>query len=257
MTVTVRLIATAASMVALAVVVGAAPPQPGDAKVAGVFDRLEQNLLRTLSVADVLGPGREELVVLMRKYPRSARSWQLSPALASDMAPDDVVRFVTRRADSALACGVAYMSQVDLSTSADEGASPVEAQRVLAQFWNGPPREGRLRLDPGCARFVDDDGQPQTLSTRSDLEAFDKLMARFQPAAVRALRDRVDSPRLKGNLDYLHREFGGAPDREPQMEAVLGYTKQQVFSRQVLTLRAFVTTSGETTKVILLVPLSV
>jgi len=136
---------------------------------------------------------------------------------------------------------------------------------VTQRLWKGGLTEGRLRLSVGCNVLLDGDGQPASLTTKEDVSASDRLMQRsLHPTSRQQLFEAALEPhlqsqaeiRLKTNVDHIKREYGSSPDRQPELEAILGHEQTQVFSRQVLTFEAFIARTGDVDRLILLVPLS-
>lgn len=253
-----RLVVLSSVMLLTALDLRAVQPQAdAGARVVQAFDALETQLLETPDVSKPLASGRDELVLLIQKYPRAARSWQLSPSLAREMKPEEIFALVTTRANSLLACGTAAMAQWDLRKDAAPAAAQAEIPPMAPRMWKGAP-DSPLRITPDCAKVVNADGQPVTLSTRADLDAVRALMARFdQVTAAREVSQAKRAPLFGANLEYLRKEYGGAPEREPKIEALVGSPTKPVFSRQVLMFRAFILSTGTEDKLILLVPLSV
>lgn len=259
----------AAPIVALVVVDCAA--QTLDTNVA--FDRLESEWLERLSVAESLSPGREDLALLMRKDPSVARSWQLEPSAAASMTTDEIFQFVVSRANAMLACRVAQLARKELQPPpADPAAAQSPDQTAAAsgalvsqRLWKNNLVEDRFRLSPGCNVLLNDEGQPATLATKQDVSSASRLMNRairstsrqqlFEAALEPTARAGAEA-RLTANVAYLRREYGGAPDRQPELEDILGRGGTQVFSRQVLVFEAFLSVTGNTNRLILVVPLS-
>ena len=248
-----------------ALVVAAQAPQ--ETRVSLAFDRLETDFLERLDVSESLTPGREDLALLVRKDAAVSRSWQLEPSLATTMTTEEIFRFVIARANALLACRVAQLAQKDLEApprSVERANAPTGAS-VSRQLWKDGLTEGRLSLSPGCNVLLDPDGQPASLTTKEDVSLSDRLMNRsFHPKSRKQLFEAALEPRfqpdadaqLKANLDYLRREYGGPAERQPEIEAIVGRKDTQVFSRQLLMFEAFISTTGNSDRLILLVPLS-
>jgi hypothetical protein len=239
---------------------GLGAPQSPDVlkRVDASFDKLEARLIEQPDVTGPLTPGREQLAFLIKKYPRAARSWQLSPSLAVNMTTDEIFRFVTWRANSILACGTAALSREELRK---EGRSAGDADSELPlapSFWEGPTIEGPIRISPDCSKLLDEGGQPYTVATRADLQACEMLLKRFNRSKSPILPTTpAASQRLRRNLEYLRSEQGGRPEPEPRIEGVIREPTSHVFSRQVFVFRAFMKSTATEETLVLLVPLSV
>jgi hypothetical protein len=256
---------------------GAAAQTPLETRVSQAFDRLETDFLERLNVSESLSPGREDLAVLVRKDSGLSRAWQLEPSLAAAMTTDEIFRFVVSRANAFLVCRVAQLARKDLEAprSAERAAPAASATgpqdqdaagAVVAQrLWKDGLAEGPLRLSPGCHVLLDRDDQPASLMTKEEVALSGRLMDRsLHPTSRKQLFEAVLEPRfqqnaearLRANLDYLRREYGGPPERQPEIEAILERKLTQVFSRQVLFFEAFIASTGNVDRLILLVPLS-
>jgi hypothetical protein len=267
----------AVPVVALVACVGAA--QTPESRVNLAFDKLESEWLERLNVSESLSPGREDLALLMRKDASVARSWQLETSVAATMTTDEIFQFVVSRANAMLACRVAQLARKDLrapSLPSGRGAPASAAGRsdqttaasgalITQRLWRNNLVEDGLRLSAGCNVLLNEEGQPATLATRQEVSSAGRLMNRaIRPTSRRQLFEAVLEPsaqasaeaQLKANVDYLRHEYGGPPDRQPDMEAILGRSGTQVFSRQVLVFEAFLSVTGSTDRLILVVPLS-
>lgn len=249
-----------------ALTLGIAAQTPRETRVNTAFDRLETDFIERLDVSESLSSGREDLALLIRKGAAVGRSWQLEPSVTAMLTTDEIFRFVVARANALLACRLAQLAGRDLAATPPQGtgrgASDVS---VSERLWRGSLTEGNFRLSPGCNVLLDPDGQPASLTTKQEVDQSDRLMSRAPRTASRAqlfeaavepnLRPNADA-RLKSNLEYLRREYGGAPERQTEMETILSRKETQVFSRQVLMFEAFMSSTAAADRLILLVPLS-
>jgi hypothetical protein len=249
---------------------------PGDTRVNAAFNRLESDLMERLNVSESLSPGREDLALLMRKDAAVARSWQIEPSLAAMMTTDEIFRFVVARANALLTCQLAQLAGRDLAAAPRDGRAAAAARGgraaatptgafVSQRLWRGNLTEGNFKLSPGCKVLLDKEGQPASLTTKEEVAQSDRLMNRsLRPTSRAQLFEAAVDPdfrqgaeaRLAANLSYLRREYGGPPEREMDIEAIIGHKEAQVFSRQVLMFEAFVSSTANADRLILLVPLS-
>jgi hypothetical protein len=245
-----------------------------ETRVNGAFNRLESDLMERLSVSESLSPGREDLALLMRKHAAAARSWQMEPSLAAMMTTDEIFRFVVARANAVLTCQLAQLAGTDLAAAPQAGRAPAPIRggraaatgaSVSQRLWRGNLTEGNFTLSPGCKVLLDKDGQPASLTTKDQVAQSDRLMNRsLRPTSRAQLFEAAVDPdvrqgaeaRLTANLSYLRREYGGSPEREMDVEAIIGRQDAQVFSRQVLMFEAFMSSTADADRLILLVPLS-
>ena len=222
------------------------------AAVTAAFDQLEQQLKAKPDVSGPLAPGRRELALLMRKYPRAAQAWQLDPSFASSLSDENLFGFVVERANCVLTCGSAILRSRDLREPA---ASDAAAVGVTPQLWKGSRSAGALRVTLTCTTILDAAGQPALLSKPEDLQTTRALMGQLDTQAAAALAGPTLAPgRLEANLGYLRTQYGSA-DREPAIERALA-DGSAVYSRQVLVFTAYVLSSPKVTKPIFLAPLS-
>jgi hypothetical protein len=245
-----------------------------ETRVNAAFNRLESDLMERLNVSESLSPGREDLALIMRKDAAAARSWQMEPSLAAMMTTDEIFRFVVARAHALLTCQLAQLAGTDLTAAPQAGRVPPATRGgraaatgavVSRRLWRGNLTEGNFTLSPGCKVLLDKDGQPASLTTKDQVAQSDRLMSRslrptsraqlFEAAVEPDLRQEAEA-RLTSNLSYLRREYGGSPEREMDVEAIIGRKDAQVFSRQVLMFEAFMSSTAEADRLILLVPLS-
>jgi hypothetical protein len=283
--------ARAGLCIALAMLGGIAQ-EPRATQVNGVFDTLEKDFLERLDVSESLKPGREDLGLLVRRDATIGRSWQLEPSAAESLTTDEIFQFVVARGNALLTCSVAQLARKRLDApsgspagrnagaarnTAARGAEPgattalsaqVESSSgaaIMQKLWKDDSTEGKFRLSPGCNVLLDEAGQPATLTTKADVSASNSLMNRsLRFASRKQLFEAALEPRfqkdadaiLRANVDYLKRQYGGPPEREPEVEAILGRKEWQVFSRQVLMFEAFIASNGNMTRLILVVPLS-
>jgi hypothetical protein len=265
-----------------AILVGSAQT-PQETRVNQTFDKLEAAWLERLDVTESLSAARDDLALLIRKEPSIGRSWQLEPSLAATMSTDEIFQFVVSRANALLACRTAQLARKDLqappappaggnppaAAAADGGGRGQRASGsgafVSQQLWKNALVEGRLTLSAGCNVLLDGEGQPASLTTKEDVASADRLMRRaLRPKTRRQLFEAALEPevqasaetRLRRNLDYIKREYGGMPERQPELEALLGRKETSVFSRQVLMFEAFIAATATTDRLVLIIPLS-
>jgi hypothetical protein len=254
MTTHLRVIATAAVLVG--VVAAPSARQPGDGeRLIPHFDRLEAAMLETGTV-DKLLTGREQLVALMRNDVRAARAWQINQLLLKEMKDEEIVDYVIRRANMSLTCRLAVMGHWDLSKPVEGSDYEKTVGQSVGRLWEGARKIDGAELDDDCTTFIDADDQPFTLTTRAHLQGFQSLVGRFRQPRTPLSADPTIAPLLQANVKYLREQFGAPPFRESRVERLLGSAPPPIFSRQVLTFKAYLQAVGDDSRLVLLVPLS-
>lgn len=215
----------------------------------------QEQLLAGRRTADLLAPGRELLVKLIRNDASAAKSWQLEPSLTKELKDDELFAFVTDRADAMVSCSLYLYSKVAIEKMTPEAVDSVNARGA---FWPPAASTGPLRISADCFELVDADNRSARLRTRKDFSAFLNVQESFY-SKVRVQefgRGIAGDPLVRSNLNYLRREYGGPPQDEPDLDAAVGVPGARVYSGLTATLQTYVLLQGDRATPIFVAPLS-
>jgi hypothetical protein len=206
-----------------------------------------------MDVNVVLSGSTDAFVQLLKRGPRVARSWQLTPELASSLSDSELLEYVIARANLSLRCGTALLSQVDVKTVTPDQLVKRDMPRA---FLDGPPVESGLQLTPDCATLVAKT-EPVTLANSNDFTAAMRLLRRSKRGefSTQSLSPESAS-QLRRNEQSIDEQHGATPQAEPDIAKLLGVDPAAVYSGPLLVFRVYVHVLPDTERVVLLIPLS-
>lgn len=227
------------------------PPQT----VRGFAENLDRRVQESLDLAAELTRAREDVLRVLRRYDRGARSWQLDPALVAELSDDDLISYVSQRAEQTLVCGADILSRHSLESLDEQQIQEAEATR----FFPGSRSFGGLRMSWDCATLLDPKDHPATLRRPEEFRAGMSLSEGFNRETAKSLVSRAFAvePTFRRNLRYLEEEYGGEPSEVTGFAEAAGFAEgTRVFEKRIINLTFYLGFRDGEARLVFVAPLS-
>ncbi len=246
------LAAIATGWIVLATAFGQEPPPPA---VRGFAAELEQRVQESLELVPELTRAREDVLSVLRRYGRGARSWQLDPVLVRELSDDELFTYVSQRAEQTLVCGADILSRHALDSLEEQRVQAEEATR----FFPEARSFGGLRMSWDCATLLDAEDRPATLRQPEQFRAGMSLGADFNRETARSLVSRkfTAEPMFQRNQGYLAEEYGGEPSEVKGFAEAAGFPEgTRVFEKRIINLTFYLGFREGDARLVFVAPLS-
>jgi hypothetical protein len=240
-----------AAFVVLTAVYGDAQQPAALARADQFFASLERALRDSPDVLPYVADSTPVLATILRKEPRTAKAWQLEPALAITLTDRELRDYVVTRANLALVCGLEVMRRFPLPTITRQQVEELNPRQIYA------PAAAAAGLDQDCVTLDSRPQQRAWITDRPQLNTW--LQMPFSASQAKTTFARRGSEQgnaqIESNLAYL-RSVAGSAQFDTEVAAVAGLPPDAVVVGSVINLMAYARLDRPSPQLLLVTPLS-